>query len=841
MANWAIIVGVNQYWKPQLNLKGAVGDAARVAHWLLGAKECRVPPENIFLLTRPAPEVPPPGVNYLDATADNLLLTIPEVVKHSEGVGDRLFFYFSGHGITNYEGFKDEQALLMADFTEVLTNKAVKLESIEEYFKATGFREQFFFIDACRNVLKWLYNFETAATTVKLQTNINQIPVDQFIFLSTSPRSKSWEGLLSPDDAPGDEQGAFTGTLLAGLQGAGSAKVYDGEADEYIVRAEDLFSYVEAEILKREIYIVKDPVHPVIQRPRLDGERSSNNPVLARLSADGIKPESLELHVEPDSVWSETEVLIMNETGEFDEIIKPVVGTPVALPLLRPMKYTVRVSAPNHITEKKRWSFELYEPRKLNIRLLPQNPAAPAPPMNSVITQPGKAMTMGAGEIITREMPEVRLLSDTDGSPDARLTLTASDPLVPLEVSDSTGTLLRSEPGRIELAGLKPGFYRVRLVTPEGEFVEEVVELSAGENESVQLSAPPPPQTRLMDEVIAKANFLIATDNTLDTSQTVGPIASAQLSTILALAAFAANRNQGWGERLKSLGVQSFREATSKDALCGLQIIAGIEFDDSQETREFLAQTRIRLWHHREPIPSVSQTPAALVSVPGIAEFAQSTGTGAHWLAIETAGQSPVVFPLMMLPRRLTTFVIHRSIAGRLRIYQYMPSLASEPTPQPDIIRRLEIIERFYLSGRLDNALRLAKDSLAIKGNDPLAYCLAGYLALKLAQREDLQTAAANMLNFYDNFGDGHLLFAEQRTLEGDDDAAAQSYVAALERGLPVCADGLSWLIEGVRRHRIKHPQVSLLERVAAKKINGLLWSAWTPELSQLSPGSPLV
>ena len=168
MANWAIVIGINQYWEPARCLKGAVNDAMRIARWLLDSPECKVPPENLFLLTSPRPDSIPAGVMYREAKADELLQVIPELDQRNEGKGgDRFFFYFSGHGISNYENFQDEQALLMTDFTPVLTNKAVKFDSITEYFKAIPFLEQFFFIDACRNILPWAYDFETGSTTKK--------------------------------------------------------------------------------------------------------------------------------------------------------------------------------------------------------------------------------------------------------------------------------------------------------------------------------------------------------------------------------------------------------------------------------------------------------------------------------------------------------------------------------------------------------------------------------------------------------------------------------------------------------------------------------------------------
>lgn len=883
--NWAIIIGVNQYWRADACLKGAVGDALRMARWLLAADESGVPPGNMYLLASPRPADAPEGVDLRDATADNLRLVINDLKGRSGGEGGRLFFHFSGHGISNFESFRNEQALVMTDFTEVLTDKALKLGPVVQFFGELAFREQFFFIDACRNPANFKFTFETGSTTVKNQLDaVKASKVDQYVLYSTTPGSMSKELLPAPDAPPGAEQGAFTGALLEGLGGDGPAKSYDSEQGDYVVRAEALMDYVIEKVTEQSLIVSKkDPTKPVlIQLPRKGGERSNNNPVLARVPAAQARPESLELFVEPDSVWPRAEVVVRGEDFN-DSTIKPVTGAPVTLGPLQPMKYTVRATAPDHTSSKK--SFDLYKPLEVTLTLTPnkvtittddapaenmtRGAAAAAAILKSLSTASAGAAA-GSASAEGANVSEPASVSESAGTAEAgaqmasagaeaapagaggpaTLIAESSDPLSPLELADSTGRLMRAGQGRFELDGMRPGFYHVRLLTPEGEAVEEVVELSPGEVETVTLSAPDPPKTRLFNDIVAAANFLIQEDRTLEVSKAVGPVSSAQLSTILALAASACNRDEQWGARLKSLGLRPFREAAPAGADCGLQLIAGVESASAEETSALLAGAKLRLWPFGRPVPETAAAPSALSSVVGVAEYTAAAAPGPHWLSVEMGGQRPVVFALTLLPGRLTLLVAHLDAEGRARVFQYAPGLAAGRFATAVQVRRQEFAERFYLSGRLEHAYEIAGEALADESDDPLLLCLRGYLALKLNHNDVAASAAARLTELHERLSDGHVILGECRSAAGDADGAAAAYRAALERGLPVFAEGLT------RLHNVVGPRADAgaqagadpdfalaaktLAAAAAGRVNGLLWTAWAPGADGFAPGRSL-
>lgn len=872
MANWAVIIGINDYWEAPRNLKGAVNDAMRMLEWLLNAIECHVPAENIFLLTRPRPANIPVGVNYRDAIADELLKLIPALGKISDEQDvDRLFFYFAGHGITNFEGGGDEQCLVMADFTPDLTNKALKFNAIKDFFKKTNFREQFFFIDACRNLLLWPYEFETGSTTIKRKGNIKQQTVDQFILNSTAPHSKAWEGLLKPTDKPGQERGAFTGALLDGLNGDGAAKIYDNNENEYLVKKEGLFDYVINKIDARNIFVVKDPVHPVKQLPRKDGEHSKD-PLLVRIPFASVKPERLQLFVAPDEVWPIAELRIGDEIQVFQQVFAPPVkGVPLALPPLQPMKYTINASAPKHILEgknPKRRSIAFYEPMEISVRFVPE-PQLETPPsevrpeiapeVRPEIRPEIRPLPEVAPEV--RPLPEVapdamrgfdeaprdptliiglesRGLDDYSYDPEipesftvtepmphmesTNLTIEADDPLASLEISNSTGTLLDLGHGQLQLSNLDAGFYHARVVAPEGEYVEEVVELELGDNETLHLEAPRTPPSRLMENINEKIGWLETTEtHNRDESRMARRMSSVQPSTILALAAVAANRNAVWGSRLRNLEVTPFNKVGNSERPAGLQVIAGVE-----SLRQQLSSVRVRLWPQEA---SISEEKNAMTVLPSIAEVAEHTAaskSGPHWLSMEVPGRTSAVFSLYLPPQMITLLIFYRDAEGHVRVFQYHLRMQSDHIAQPDDVRRCELIQRFSMSGRFKNGYELAKDQLDSESVDSVGCCMGGYLALLFEDKERLEKAVRKLKEICPDLSDTHVLAGAYHELAGHLDEASACYSSALDRGIPVFANGISRLHEGLDRTHVEHAHATLLTKVADSRLRGLLWSA---------------
>ena len=113
----------------------------------------------------------------------------------SGGNGERLYFFFAGHGLTSRISNRDESALLATDFTSVNTDHSIALRSLWEYFETTQFDDQVFFVDACRNVPPWGEGaeFELGRWTLPRTRDPGMPPVQQFILYATSPKLKATE------------------------------------------------------------------------------------------------------------------------------------------------------------------------------------------------------------------------------------------------------------------------------------------------------------------------------------------------------------------------------------------------------------------------------------------------------------------------------------------------------------------------------------------------------------------------------------------------------------------------------------------------------------------------
>src|SRR5918995_1524741 len=91
MANWAIVIGIDSYWTERACLKGAVRDAMHMQEWLVDPRGGNVPEENVKAVLSPldGPD---------DATNANIIEAIADLLRRSEGKGERLYFFYAGHG-----------------------------------------------------------------------------------------------------------------------------------------------------------------------------------------------------------------------------------------------------------------------------------------------------------------------------------------------------------------------------------------------------------------------------------------------------------------------------------------------------------------------------------------------------------------------------------------------------------------------------------------------------------------------------------------------------------------------------------------------------------------------
>jgi Caspase domain len=807
--NWAVVIGVDRYWSKHASLKGAVRDALRMREWLLDPHGGNVPEQNIALILSPNAGSDP-GVKAPEATRDAIITSIADLLKLSKGEGERLYFFYAGHGLTARVNQRDENALVCADFSDVLTTNSLALRSLWEFFETVQFQDQFFFVDACRNIPWENVEFEVGRWPLPRKRDPGLPPAQQFILYATSPGLRAQELTEA-----GNERGAFTDVLLDGVRGSGKSKAWSSEAQNYQVRWERLVDYVKGELEERRLEVGQGPAQEVFQIPQDAGARGvagrERNPALAEFAADAFPDETLRIRLTPEEVVSVAAVTVLDETAEPVATKEQIPGLPVEFSL-PPRTYALHATAPEYDKAVARPPVELYAPCEI--------------PLGLTRAQPVESPNGGDGAA-TRGLENAR----------AKLMIQTSDPLAPIEVADQAGQVLEVSAGRVSLLDLDPGFYRVRLVVPGSPTGEQLVELGPGEEETVHLEAPAAAEP--VQDLVETIGAPVHDDNTVEASTSAGPIAAPELSTILTLAAGAAlTGGVEEAESLTRLGLGEARKTLDAAAESGLYVVVGHASTDADATKQYFDGLKLRFWQIGQPVPQSASSAQVCAGAPAVAEFAASAEANAYWFSLQAPGAKPIVVALALLPKRLTLLTIE--VQPELtKIFQYLPSLAPDTTASGDVLRRIELLERVLLDGRLDAGHEVAQGLLARQLANPLAGCLAGYFYLRAGRANELESAAKNLTTRFPGLSDVHVIKGEFEAAAGHPAEAKAAFATAVEIGLPIFGEGLTRLLEGVRTYEIEHPRVKLVRLIFERHMSGSMWSAWVPEES--TPGELLV
>jgi hypothetical protein len=789
--------------------------------WLLDPNGGAVPERNLSLVLGPDPaRAPPAGFKWTQATNAGIINAIDLMLQKSGGQGERFFFHFSGHGLTSRIDFRSQSAIVAGDFTSTLTTNSLTVVSLFELFKGTEFAEQYFFIDACRNI-----PFDTEK---RLGEYPNPRPETkpvrpQFIIFATQPGFKANE-----IHKPSNEQGAFTGALLRGLGGQGGAKRWDEAAGEYVVRWNSLFEFVERDVVARALAAGQTDKGPIIQRPQQYGERGSQNPELGRFGAEEVVAENLEVRLAPTAIAASADIVV----GELAGVVEHK-QPPLAVPVnfrLAPRTYSVRAAAPGFVCRRRCVQVDLYQSETVTLELEPGQP-------------PGPAVSESAfRDLLTRGLEGATALGS--------LTVDTADPLATVEVAEASGQVIAS--GRPPLVLRRPpGFYRGRLISPEGETREQLIELEAGGVEHVLLASPTERDPLLLD-LVQRTGIPITSDHMVHTSEAVGPAASAQSSTILALAAAAAmETDSAYGQKLRSLGIPAFLESAEPRLETGVQLILG----DANAKADTWNALQIRVWPILDRVPAAFERAAPLSGMVAVATAALGREPGAYWVWLKLSETGNLLFPVSVLPGSVSLVVMTRDQTRGMVLHQYMPLLPdaatesrakSERFRDPKFkdsrfpaIRRIEIMQRLAAAGRITPALPDIDALLYDKWRDPMAGCLGAYLLIRLGRTGELEVPARNLTQYFGGLPDSHVLRGAWLDIQ-EAGAARAAYLDALDAGLPVFRDGLMLLMDAVRRFDIAHERVPLLDDLLRHVPAGTLWSASQQLIKRLAETAPL-
>ena len=796
--NWALVVGIDKYWSDQATLRGGVRDALQMREWLLDGAGGGVPAEHLVLVLAPRDD-DHPDPPFVEATKDKIMIAINDLLTLSGGKGERLYFFYAGHGLTARVDNRDENALVASDFNAVNTDNSIALRSLWEFFETTQFRDQFFFVDACRNIPWENREFEIGRWTLPRARDPGLDPVQQFILYATSP------GLTAAESGEfGNEQGAFTGALLAGLAGTDFAKAWSWERSCYEVRWERLADYVKQKLESEKRPAGGAPGVPLIQVPQDAGSRGvagrDRDPVVASFPAERFEKVVLEVELEPDDVYDIGRVRVLNGIGDtVEEVEAKTGGRPVRFEL-DPRTYALRAVAEGYEEGRTEQPVDLYASDKRKISLRSHDgsaPAEPAAPATAGAVAPAPSSTPAEQESFGAVPPRPGVM------PTGHVVAEAPDRLAFVEVRDNTGALAAEALHRID-QDLDPGFYQLRIVTPGAPGKQLSIALAPGEDEAPSLEPPP-----LADDVrplAEAAGAEIDPDGvvTLNGEKLIAP----RRTTVLALAAAAAHHGDASGAWL------GLDLPQPKGGDVPPYIVVLLDGPDVE-------RTTVRVWPGGDPVPGET-IPPRLAAEDVATIVAPVADDGSHWLSIEPGDDAPMVFSLTLL-HGLPSLVVAHLERERTRIFQFLL------TGQVDVLRTAEQAQRMLLAGRLAAIEPVARQLADHATQDPLAACLAGYSLLRLGHAADAGEIADAVIAVAPTIADGYILRGEADAAAGNDARSRQAFTDAIGAGVPLFGEGLTRLVEGLRAWNFLHPRAAIVRHVFQRHLRGTMWSVFVP------------
>ncbi|HEX2292719.1 MAG TPA: caspase family protein [Gaiellaceae bacterium] len=787
--DWAIVIGVDEYGSREPQLRSAVTDAEAFRRWLLrefgvGEEEPRTDEERarvaeiesrIFTLLGRRPDDERRIAGERLPTKDNVLSTVSELMAKSGGAGERLFGFFSGHGITAAFAGREESALVFPGVDDSQPVQTLAVRSIMEFFESTQFRDQFFFLDACRSPLE-KRSGEIGPWMIPRRREPGQSPAQQFVLYATSPgrpaASSLWDEQLS----------AFTGVLMPGLEGEGQAKAWSWERNCYEVRWERLATYVHDVMEgRREKDELGEPRYP-FQIPQDAGVRGvagrDRDALLAQPRVATVERHELTLELDTDS-RQDVRIVVTDAIGTEVATAVNVTGGSHSFEL-QPRTYSARAFAEGRVG-RLRVPVDLYGDRTRRIDWL----------------EPGEDV-------------------DVDPFEDGTIVLQARDPLAVADIRDDTGWGVGIATGKRGCEA-PPGFYHLRLVGPERDRTGEgtVVELAGGAELPVE-----PPEPPVNEPAAAVAGALGGSVEGGHVVPVAGaqPAAWAEPSTVVAAAVGAAIH--GDAAAVAGLGLAGPLALVEGGSGVALFVVAG---DDTTS----LADLSVRVWPAGLAVPEeakpLSPSPAGVASLVEEAEQPRP-----YWLSIEAEGAAPTVLSLPLLMDRLAV-VVAQAEAGRLRVYQFHPLARPSEWSTADWLRGVENLQRRLLGGRLEGADELATEIALEAKNDPFASCLAGYVLLRLGLREGLGKLTSDIVEVAPSLADAYVLRGEYEAYKQDPDATNQAFAEGVSAGMPAFGEGLTRLVEGLRVSGFFHPRGALVRYVFQRHARGNMWAAFTP------------
>lgn len=815
---WAIVIGVNKYWSEAANLKFAVKDALDITGWLIDEDGGRVPPEQLFLLTdlgdsehTPDGAALPAEITRSGATLRDLDTAMRTLTENSGGQGERLFFFYTGHGVSKEVQYSyPQESLLLSGFSADNNRETVTVQSIKNYFKALDFPDQFFIFDACRSLIpsKELINrdFEPLNAIPPPSTAIRPTSPIQYTLNAAAPLSAATEPPAKPLSPLIEANSAMTHVLLAGLKGAGDAKIYvAGSPSKYQVVASRLFKYVHKKVESMRIEVGPG----VIQSPRYDVYASgSEEPVLAEIALESVDEVSLNVDVVPQDVWSKAAINLRGSDLYEEEMGEPILANPFKFPpSVFPMHYRIRAFAPGYEAKiSPREVGEFYSSEDITITFTPNPSVTGLPPWRKVKDD------LPAGNLVAR----------------------SGDPLAPIEIRNAEGSLMAFGQGSVVLPDPQKEFYRIGIALSGNDTTDKIIELE-DTDQKIRVGGGLPGDSNFFKKVVRNTNLTFSrNDNSLRLPD-FGTIGAGGFSSPLIQAGLSLNGTI-WNENLEEIGLSTLNAARERFMV----IIADEKLASAEEeaTSAGGADAPLSLKLSLAPQNFGDAVPVPLEGkqlIKGIGQFTSDLPEGNYVLSIDdSSGRNLINFPITLLTGRRNLLTVHRRADGRSHVYGFSVASVNGGDLYLDYLqqRRMELLQRFYVSGLVTDthALAYANGILDSSPFDPLASCLASYTKIQLNKLDELGNLPERLAREYAALPDSHIIYAKYLAAQGDvaDAVIAGRYRETLERGIPVFAAGAHDVVQAGKNYGLKDDRLDALEKITGNLSQNAVWTSWS-------------
>jgi hypothetical protein len=113
---------------------------------------------------------------------------------------------------------------------------------------------------------------------------------------------------------------------------------------------------------------------------------------------------------------------------------------------------------------------------------------------------------------------------------------------------------------------------------------------------------------------------------------------------------------------------------------------------------------------------------------------------------------------------------------------------------------------------------------------------VVGYVLLRLGRHEWLGALSTAIIEAAPTLSDAYILRGEYEAHRQNEEASHQAFADAVSAGVPVFAEGLSRLVEGLMASGFVHPRGALVRYIFQRHARGSMWAAFTPR-GEFKPG----